>query len=329
MSHPNLPVPFSDRDDEGPPSAPVSGRVEPAVAQPSPRSRPTSWASATETAALPPIRPNRIQVALFAATIVSTLTMYPLVQGANPFTDVKVLQDTLLFSATLLTILGLHELAHFAVGRFYSVDVSLPYFIPAPNLLGTFGAVIRIRSAIHHRRALLMIGAAGPIAGFVAAVPAVILGVAQSQVQPLEGDLGLLIGAPPIFGWIIDSIHGDLGPDRVLSLSGMAFAGWAGLFLTAFNLLPLGQLDGGHVVYALFGRRTLWVSLPVLALLIVMGSTLWIGWLVVGLLVLVFGLRHPPVSDPLRPLGRLPMVIALIALLVFLICFTPVPIFVA
>ena len=275
---------------------------------------------------LPPVRPTPVQIILFAATVLSTLVMYPLVQGVNPFAEPGALVDGFIFSSTLLTILGVHELAHFVVGRRYRVDVSLPYFIPAPNLLGTFGAVIRIRSPITNRRALLMIGAAGPIAGFLVAIPAVMLGVAGSEVQAFETESGILVGAPLVFSWVIELVHGGLGGDQMLNLNGMAFAGWAGLFLTAFNLLPLGQLDGGHVAYALLGRHTRRLALPVLALLIVMGSLYWIGWLILGVLVLVFGIRHPPVHDPGVGLGRVHFGVALACLLILAVCFTPVPV---
>ena len=275
---------------------------------------------------LPPIRPSWVQIVLFVATSVSTFVMYAFFQGGNPFTDLAVAREALAFSTTLLTILGIHELGHFVVGRRHDVDVSLPYFIPAPNLLGTFGAVIRIRSAIEDRRALLLIGAAGPIAGFAVAVPAVIWGVATSEVALIDGDEGLIIGAPLLFQWIAGWLHGPLTDGQALNLGAVAFAGWAGLFLTAFNLLPLGQLDGGHIIYAVCGRRTWLVSLPVLAVLVGMGLTLWLGWLVVSVLVLLFGFRHPPVREGGPGLAGMHRAVAVLSLLILVVCFTPVPI---
>ncbi len=275
---------------------------------------------------LPAVRPSRVQAALFMATIVSTAIAYPLFQGLKPWSDPAALRDSLAFSSTLLIILGVHELGHFVVGRYYGVDVSLPYFIPAPNLLGTFGAVIRIRSLIGDRRALLMIGAAGPLAGFAMALPAIVWGIHQSQVTPQVDDSGVMVGAPLVFLWIVEAVHGPLGDGVVLELSGMAFAGWAGLFLTAFNLLPLGQLDGGHIAYALLERRSAWVAWPTVALLVWAGTTLWVGWLMVCLLVLIFGMKHPPVGDPSRPLSAAHVAVASTSGLVWCLSFTPVPI---
>ncbi|MGD8395401.1 MAG: site-2 protease family protein [Candidatus Eiseniibacteriota bacterium] len=291
-----------------------------------------------QATALPPARATRGQILLFAGTVVSMLVMYPLMQLVGESSSARealladraelarLLVDALVYTTTLLAILGVHEMGHFLVARRHRVDVSLPYFIPAPNLLGTFGAVIRMRSPITDRRALLMIGAAGPIAGFLVAVPAVVWGVATSEVGPIEPGSGLVFGPPLVFVWIMELWHGGLGSGQGLQLNGMAFAGWAGLFLTAFNLLPLGQLDGGHIVYALLGRRTRRLTIPLVAVLLVMGVTLWFGWALICLLVLLFGWRHPPVADPTVPLGREHRLVAALALLILVLCFTPVPI---
>jgi membrane-associated protease RseP (regulator of RpoE activity) len=227
---------------------------------------------------------------------------------------------------TLLVILSVHEMGHFVVARRYRVDVSLPYIIPAPNLLGTFGAVIRIRTPITDRRALLMIGAAGPIAGFLVAVPAVVWGVLQSEPGPIDAQDGPIIGGSLLFFWIIDALHGVGTTGEGLSLSGMAFAGWAGLFLTAFNLLPLGQLDGGHVIYALLGRRTRYLAPVFIVILLAMGVFFWLGWAFICLLVLIFGFRHPPVANPSAPLAGAHRLVALATLIILVLCFTPVPI---
>jgi membrane-associated protease RseP (regulator of RpoE activity) len=283
---------------------------------------------------LPPPRPTRTQILLCAATVVSMLIMYPLIQvmylpageRMAAFRDPDLLTEALVYTLTLLCILGVHEMGHFVVARRYRVDVSLPYIIPAPNMLGTFGAVIRIRTAITDRRALLMIGAAGPIAGFLVAVPAVVWGVLQSEVGPITPAAGPVIGGSLLFVWIIEALHGPLPAAGGLELSGMAFAGWAGLFLTAFNLLPIGQLDGGHVIYALLGPRTRYLALPIIILLVCMGVLFWIGWAVICLLVVLFGFRHPPVDNPRAPLAPAHRVVALATLIILILCFTPVPI---
>jgi membrane-associated protease RseP (regulator of RpoE activity) len=291
-----------------------------------------------EQPTLSPVRPTRVQILLFAGTILSMLIMYPLFQllvlvdTSGPLfrRDLLAEPDTyvqaVIFTLTLLLILLVHEMGHFLVARRYRVDVSLPYFLPAPNMLGTFGAVIRMRSPIADRRALLMIGAAGPIAGFLVAVPAVIWGVATSEVCAVADGRGLILGESLLFSWIRQGWHGPLGPGDCLQLSGMADAAWAGLLLTGLNLLPLGQLDGGHIAYALLGRRIRWLTLPLVALLLAMAVIFWPGWAVICVLVLLFGFRHPPVSDMTLPLGRTHLAVALLALFILVLCLTPVPI---
>ncbi len=232
------------------------------------------------------------------------------------------------FAATLLGILVTHELGHFVLSRIHRVPASLPLFIPGPpHLIGTFGAVIRMRSPIMNRRALFDIGVAGPIAGFIAAVFAIIVGLSLSDVIPKEHAFGFQLGEPLLLQFFAWLMFGPIPPTHDIVLHPVAFAAWFGFFVTAINLLPLGQLDGGHVAFAVLGSRQHTVALATIPLLIFFGLTGWVGWLVwVGLAGLV-GIAHPPVIDPYTVLGRKRIWVAWGALAIFFLTFTPVPFF--
>jgi Zn-dependent protease len=261
------------------------------------------------------------------------------------------------FALSLMTILTGHELGHYFSGRYYKVPVSLPYFIPMPvPPLGTMGAFIVMKGRSVNRRQMLTVGAAGPLVGFVLAVPILILGLSLSEVRPmaapdpgtmvfLEGNsiLYLLLklavfgqilpgsGAAPTIGaalgqaWsaLIGSFPIDSGYD--VFIHPVALAGWAGLLVTAFNLLPVGQLDGGHVLYSLVGQRAKLLTWPVIGFLLVLGILFWQGWLLWAALVFFFGQSHP---DPLDDVTRLDMprvLVAVAVLLIFLLTFSPLP----
>jgi membrane-associated protease RseP (regulator of RpoE activity) len=272
---------------------------------------------------LPPIRPSLIQIGLFILTVGSTLLVGALHDGAD-LDGPRALLRGVPFAAALLSILFVHEMGHYLTARGHGVEVTLPYFIPAPTLLGTFGAFIRIRSAITDRRALLAIGAAGPIAGFLVAVPVLWIGISTSVVTQVPPEATLELGESLLMKGLIRLIHGSLPPGQDLLLNAVGLAGWAGILVTALNLLPLGQLDGGHVAYALFGRGSRWIALPAIGIMLGM-SFLWPGWIVWCLLAILFGLRHPPLQNPHRPLRRRDWVLGAAALILLLICFTPVP----
>ena len=254
--------------------------------------------------------------------------------GARDITvDVtEFLLNGLWYSVTILAILGCHELGHYFACRYYDVDASLPFFIPAPlPLTGTLGAFIRIREPIPTKRMLFDIGIAGPIAGFVVAVPALFLGLAMSRLVPLPDDfVGLSLGEPLLFQWVAQLLWGAAPENYSLSLHPMAFAAWFGLLATALNLFPIGQLDGGHISYAVLGRKSSHVTVGmviVAVLLTLFVSTSWLVWtvLMIGML-LMFGRHHPRTYDDHEPLDRARVILAVFALIMFVVCFTPAPI---
>jgi membrane-associated protease RseP (regulator of RpoE activity) len=266
------------------------------------------------------------------------------------------------FAAALLSILLAHEMGHYVVARRYGVDATLPFFIPAPFGIGTFGAVIRIRSALPDRRATLDIGIAGPIAGLVVAIPLLCWGLSHAEVVAV-GDAaarggGIASGldfarwvGQGILAWIrggaapeetatmtlfgdslatrlaIRAVVGPLPPGHDVLLGPVAFAAWFGLFVTALNLVPLGQLDGGHAVYALLGRRNAErFSRAVSWGLLLSGLFLSFNWLLWWALSRsVIGLRHPAALDE-TPLGPRRRALAIVSLLLFALTFVPVPV---
>ena len=234
------------------------------------------------------------------------------------------------YSATILAILGCHELGHYVACRYYDVDASLPFFLPVPiTLTGTLGAFIRIREPIPYKRWLFDIGIAGPIAGFVVAVPALVVGIALSTVAPMQGQSGLFLGEPLLLKAVAWMVFGSLPDTQTLVLHPVAFAAWFGLPATALNLFPVGQLDGGHISYAVLGRRSTYVTIAMIFVAIFLSyqSASWIVWTVVvtGMLF-AFGVRHPPVVDEDVPLDTTRKVLAVVAAIIFALCFTPAPI---
>ncbi|MBV9072439.1 MAG: site-2 protease family protein [Acidobacteria bacterium] len=229
------------------------------------------------------------------------------------------------FSVTLLSILLAHEMGHFVYAQRHRVYATLPFFLPAPTLIGTFGAFIRIRSPIRSRAALFDIGIAGPIAGFVVAVPVLIFSLMNAWPAHTSGDSGLAIGFPLIFDavWKMFPAHSHLRLDQ-LSLSPSAIAAWVGMFATALNLLPGGQLDGGHIIYALTPRWHRTISRLTTLALIPMGIFLWTGWLLWAVFLLLSLMRHPPVPEypPLSPARK---ALAWFALLMFVLSLAPEP----
>jgi membrane-associated protease RseP (regulator of RpoE activity) len=235
------------------------------------------------------------------------------------------------YSGTILGILGCHELGHYFACRYYGVDASLPYFLPVPiSITGTLGAFIRIREPIPQKRMLFDIGIAGPIAGFLVAVPALFFGVAMSHVVKMpENFVGLELGEPLLFKAASWLLWGPTPDGYSLNLHPMAFAAWFGLLATALNLFPIGQLDGGHISYAVLGPRSTVVTFVMLgvALVLTFFSASWIVW--TGLLMVMLfmvGPRHPRVFDEEEPLDRARLVLALCAVVIFVLCFTPAPI---
>ena len=249
-----------------------------------------------------------------------------------PMPFAALLLRGLWYSATILAILGCHELGHYFACRYYDVDASLPFFIPVPFLLtGTMGAFIRIREPIPSKRMLFDIGIAGPIAGFVVAVPALFIGLSMSHVVRLPADASNLLelGEPMLFKFASWLLWGSQPDGYSLNMHPMAFAAWFGMLATALNLFPIGQLDGGHVSYAVLGPRSTYVTIVMIFVVISLAyfSSSWIVWTILLLVMLVmFGPKHPRVFDEDVPLDRTRVLLALIGVAIFVVCFTPAPI---
>lgn len=229
------------------------------------------------------------------------------------------------FSLTLLTILMAHELGHYLACVYYRVDATLPFFLPFPTpITGTMGAFIRIRSALYSKRVLFDIGIAGPLAGFVFVLPALGIGLAYSKVIPGINHQGSIQLGIPALQWILQHLIFPGVPSADIYLHPIARAAWVGMFATALNLLPAGQLDGGHVVYALLGRSHKWITQTFLVMLLPMGK-LWNGWWLWAVLLFFFARKHPPVYDQTE-IGVPRVKLGIVALVVFLLCFSAAPI---
>ncbi|MCY4595189.1 MAG: site-2 protease family protein [Bryobacterales bacterium] len=255
-----------------------------------------------------------LHVTLFLATIAST-----------------TLWHSLLYSACLMGILTAHEFGHYFAARRYRVAVSLPYFIPMPlSMIGTMGAVIRMSRWIPNRRALFDISAAGPLAGVVLAIPVSFVGLMLSTHQPIGGESsGIPLGEPLLFELFERILFGAPSDGTVLLLHDVAFAGWVGLFVTGLNLLPMSQLDGGHISYAVFGKRSELVGWTVFCVLLAVCLTISYQYALFLVLMLFMRIRHAPTLDDAVPLGRSRKVIALALVVVFALSFVPIPISVA
>jgi membrane-associated protease RseP (regulator of RpoE activity) len=303
-----------------------------------------------------------VSVVLYILTILSTLFV-----GATWSDQVPANADLMWlvahlwigwpFALSLMTILTGHELGHYFAARHYKVPVSLPYFIPMPiPPLGTMGAFIMMKGRSTNRRQMLTVGAAGPLVGFVLAVPILILGLSLSTVQPmsapepgmvvfLEGNsLLYLLSKFAVFGQVLpgsgdpasamavlaelsEALLGTFDLDTGLDvfISPVAMAGWAGLLVTALNLLPVGQLDGGHVAYSLWGQKARMLTWPVIGLLVILGLFFWQGWLLWAGLLFFFGRSHPDPLDDVTRLDTPRKVVAVIVLLIFVLTFSPTP----
>ena len=230
------------------------------------------------------------------------------------------------FAVTLLGILVTHELGHYILSRIHRVPASFPLFIPGPpHFIGTFGAVIRMRSPIMKRQALFDIGVAGPITGFIVAVFALIIGLSLSQVVPRYQTFGLQLGEPLLLQFIAWIIFGPIPETHDIVLHPIAFAAWFGFFVTALNLIPIGQLDGGHVAFAVFGKRQRTLALIAVPTLLILGLIGWPGWILWAFLAGFVGISHPPVVDPHTSLGQTRVQVAWGALAIFLLSFSPIP----
>jgi membrane-associated protease RseP (regulator of RpoE activity) len=280
-----------------------------------------------------------VNLLLLGATIASTVFagafLWVAYRGGVDLTAGDLLWGGVYFAAPLMLILGLHELAHYVMARRHHVDASLPYFLPVPPpflIFGTFGAFISLREPFPDRKALLDIGVAGPLVGFVVAIPLTLLGLQLSAGSPVLSPAScgpsfvgfsygnLLVGTPAI--WSLFSL---LVPGALSNLHPLALAGWVGILVTAFNLLPAGQLDGGHVARALLGKNASYASWAVLGILIVLGFEFYFGWLIFAIFIFLVGMRHPPPLNDLSPIGTPRVLVGVCAVAILVGGFTLVP----
>jgi len=299
----------------------------------------TVWVHAIAQAEV--VEPSRplVHLGLFLATVVTTLLAGTLMLGGvSPdelWRNPSRIAVGLPFAAALLGILGVHEFGHYALGRRHGMPVSLPYFIPVPPippfLLGTLGAVIRLRGAIRDRRALFDMAVAGPLAGLVVAVPVYVLGLRLSSVvrMPQGGPEGAFMQfGDAVLPKLLERLTlGTLPADFDILLHPVGVAAWFGFYVTALNLIPAGQLDGGHIVYALFGGRHALISkLAVVGLVLIglaFGSINWLVW--AALIVGVMGFRHGPTMDDITPLDGRRRALGVFALILLALLLPPVP----
>jgi membrane-associated protease RseP (regulator of RpoE activity) len=291
-------------------------------------------------ASRPPERVWRY-VALFCLTVITT-TLVGINHYASfytgfraidlPFSFWELAVRGLWYSISILAILGAHEFGHYYACRYYGVDASLPYFLPVPFLLtGTLGAFIRIRQQIPTKRALFDIGIAGPIAGFVVVIPVLMIGMYLSQVIEVPKDFNGAVyelGEPLLFKAAAWLTFGPVPEGHTVNMHPVAFAAWFGMLATTLNLFPIGQTDGGHVSYAVLGRYSTFVSFGTLACLVGLSfiSMSWIVWTVLmTAMLVVIGPRHPRTIDDHVPLDRPRIWLAVFAVAMFVLCFSPVP----
>lgn len=271
-----------------------------------------------------------LHIALFLLTVVSTLVAWALVNDrsiGDIMNHPRVLKEGIPFSFSLLVILGFHELSHYVASKKHGLKVSLPYFIPFPNILGTMGAVIIGRSPFPDRKSLFDVGVAGPFAGFVLSVIALMIGLRSSEIiKPVITPRTFLIGGSFLFNYICGLHFPDIPYGYTYSITPMMFAGWVGMFVTALNLLPMGQLDGGHISYALFGRFHSLISKMTMGVLIFVGVVFYSPlWLVIVVFVALSAARHTPPLDDITPLDPPRVILSFFALLILFVCFIPVP----
>ncbi|MGD8978938.1 MAG: site-2 protease family protein [candidate division WOR-3 bacterium] len=275
----------------------------------------------------PDARPKYwLNLLLFVATILSTIFAGSLNSGGNPFTNFSDIWLGIPFSVSIMAILTCHELGHYFTSRKEGLITTLPYFIPVPfHFLGTFGAVIRMKSIVPSRKTLLKVGMSGPIAGFLVAVPVSIIGIYLSEVSAVPDTPGLLrLGDSLLFSLIARVFHPDIPQGFDLLLHPVAFAGWIGLLVTAMNLIPIGQLDGGHVIYSLFLKKRRYLYIPLFGALIGLGF-LWAGWLIWVVIAFFIARKDPVIQDTLTPLSTREKLYAVFPLLILALTFVPQP----
>lgn len=264
-------------------------------------------------------------ILLFLLTIISTTAAGAIQQGAPLLKDWRLISKGIPFSFTLLSILIAHEMGHYLVSKRYGVNVSLPYFIPAPSIIGTFGAFIRIKSPMRDRRALLDIGLAGPLAGALISIPVLFIGLKMSTIKLAPKATGTVLGSSILLELLVHTVFGNLPDYYQIVLHPVGFAGWIGLLVTSLNLIPAGQLDGGHIAYAVFGEKSKKIAFVCIVVLLILATQGWLGWLLWAALLTAIGFRHPPPLNPDIELDTKRKWLGFLALVLLIITFIPVP----
>ncbi|GAB1420683.1 hypothetical protein MASR2M15_07940 [Anaerolineales bacterium] len=280
-----------------------------------------------------------INLLLFIATIISVLITGTIIAiGEIGLTDplqAQTISDQLLpnlwrglpYALSIILILGSHEMGHYLMMRYYRIPASLPYFIPLPFIspFGTMGAAIMMKGMLKTRKALFDVGAAGPLAGFVWALPILFIGLATSSVQPMSG--GMVEGNSLLYTAAKILTFGQFLPNNEMDvmLNQLAWAGWTGLFVTALNLIPLGQLDGGHIIYSLIGAKARKLFIPLSLVGIFMSLFISTTWILLFVLLLIFGRFYAVPYDDITPLNRGRKLIAGFTILLFIFIFVPIP----
>ncbi len=265
-----------------------------------------------------------INFLLLAITFLTTLAAGAIQQEINPFIPITNLIKGLPFSLSIMIILGSHELGHYFMAKRNKVDTTLPYFIPGPTFIGTFGAVIKMKSPIRDKNSLIEIGASGPIVGFIFSTIAILIGLSLSTVITAPEGEGIILGNSLLIKFLTELYFSDLPAGKDVMFHPIAFAGWLGYLVTAINLLPVGQLDGGHILYALIGEKHRIIGYLIFGIVILL-IPLWPGWAIWAILFLVIRFKHPPPLDIVSPLSRRNKIIGIISLVIFILTFMPVP----
>jgi membrane-associated protease RseP (regulator of RpoE activity) len=267
-----------------------------------------------------------LHLTLFILSLITTLGAGAYQLDINLIDEPLRIMEGLPFAGTLMGILLVHEMAHYFVSKKNSVSASLPYFIPAPTFIGTMGAFIKMKSPIVTRKALIDIGASGPIAGFIVSIVACIVGLEMSFIAPAtHAEDSIIRGDSLLFYALSTLILGVVPANSEIVLHPIAFAGWIGLFVTSLNLIPVGQLDGGHIAYAFMGERHKALSALLVAAIFAMGIFFWEGWILWAVILIILKIKHPPVYYWERPLDTMRLMAGIISLIIFIITFIPAP----
>ena len=268
-----------------------------------------------------------LNLVLFILTLITTSLGGALQLGINPLKEgwLFSMYKGLPFAIALMTVLGIHELGHYFTAKKFGVEVTLPYFIPAPTFLGTFGAFIKMKSPVSTRKELALVAFMGPLVGFIASIIVTWIGLRFSQLKEVTSSTqGITLGDPLIMKLLYNLYFGSIG-NKEIFLHPIAFAGWIGFFVTSLNLLPASQLDGGHIFFSVFDRIHSYMTKITIVILLILGLMGWEGWIVWGILILIIGTKHPPLILGYFPPDKTTKIIFLLATLIFLLTFIPVP----